>query len=71
MPSDAWPSELNLGLESAAPYLLYAAGIIAFFLLCSSILILTDGDLLSLAGVYTIAFLGVMSLFAFGNLVEI
>ncbi|HWY79336.1 MAG TPA: APC family permease [Candidatus Sulfotelmatobacter sp.] len=42
--------------------------IILFFLLCSSILIITKGDLLSLAGVYTIAFLGVMSLFAFGNL---
>lgn len=43
--------------------------IIAFFLLCSSILLITGGNLLSLAGVYTIAFLGVMSLFAFGNLV--
>ena len=43
--------------------------IIAFFLLCSSILIITKGDLLSLAGVYTIAFLGVMSSFAFGNLI--
>ncbi len=43
--------------------------IIAFFILCSSILIVTSGDLLSLAGVYTIAFLGVMSLFAFGNLI--
>ncbi len=40
-----------------------------FFILCSSILIITHGDLLSLAGVYTIAFLGVMSLFALGNLV--
>ncbi len=43
--------------------------IIAFFLLCSSILIATGGNLLSLAGVYTIAFLGVMSSFAFGNLI--
>lgn len=43
--------------------------IIAFFLLCSSILIATKGELLSLAGVYTIAFLGVMSLFAVGNLI--
>lgn len=40
-----------------------------FFLLCSSILILTKGNLLSLAGVYTIAFLGVMSSFALGNLI--
>lgn len=42
--------------------------IIAFFILCTSILLLTHGDLLSLAGVYTIAFLSVMTLFAFGNL---
>jgi len=39
-----------------------------FFLLSASILILTRGKLLSLAGVYTIAFLSVMSLFALGNL---
>jgi len=39
-----------------------------FFLLCASILMLTQGKLLSLAGVYTIAFLSVMSLFALGNL---
>ncbi len=43
--------------------------IIAFFVLCSSILLITQGELLSLAGVYTISFLGVMSLFALGNLV--
>ena len=43
--------------------------VITFFLLCSSILIATHGDLLSLAGVYTIAFLGVMTMFAFGNLI--
>jgi len=42
--------------------------IIAFFLLCSSILLLTEGSLLSLAGVYTISFLGVMTLFGFGNI---
>lgn len=40
-----------------------------FFALCSSILVVTRGELLSLAGVYTISFLGVMSLFAFGNLI--
>ncbi|HYK09094.1 MAG TPA: APC family permease [Candidatus Eisenbacteria bacterium] len=40
-----------------------------FFLLCTSILIITKGDLLSLAGVYTIAFLSVMSMFALGNLI--
>lgn len=43
--------------------------IFAFFALCASILLLTRGELLSLAGVYTISFLGVMSLFAVGNLV--
>ncbi len=42
--------------------------IIAFFLLCSSILLLTRGNLLSLAGVYTISFLGVMTLFGLGNI---
>lgn len=43
--------------------------VLTFFLLTSSIFILTRGELLSLAGVYTISFLGVMSLFALGNLV--
>ncbi|MEP7103647.1 MAG: APC family permease [Candidatus Dojkabacteria bacterium] len=43
--------------------------IILFFLLCTSILLVTRGDLLSLAGVYTISFLGVMTLFALGNLI--
>ena len=42
--------------------------IIAFFLLCSSILLVTQGSLLSLAGVYTISFLGVMTLFGIGNI---
>ncbi|RLA93494.1 MAG: APC family permease [Deltaproteobacteria bacterium] len=42
--------------------------IIGFFLLCTSILLVTQGSLLSLAGVYTISFLGVMSLFALGNI---
>ncbi len=43
--------------------------IVTFFVLCTSILLITKGDLLSLAGVYTISFLGVMSLFALGNLI--
>lgn len=43
--------------------------VITFFLLCASILFITRGQLLSLAGVYTISFLGVMSLFALGNLI--
>jgi amino acid transporter len=42
--------------------------IISFFLLCSSILLVTRGSLLSLAGVYTISFLGVMTLFGIGNI---
>lgn len=41
---------------------------IAFFLLCVTILVITQGDLKALAGVYTIAFLSVMVLFGFGNL---
>ncbi len=43
--------------------------IIFFFFLCTSILLVTNGELLSLAGMYTISFLGVMSLFAFGNMI--
>ena len=42
--------------------------IISFFLLCSSIMLVTGGSLLSLAGVYTISFLGVMTLFGIGNI---
>ncbi|MGE0325457.1 MAG: APC family permease [Polyangiaceae bacterium] len=41
--------------------------IISFFLLCCSILFITKGDVGTLAGVYTISFLGVMLLFALGN----
>lgn len=43
--------------------------VIAFALLCLSILWITGGALLSLAGVYTISFLGVMTLFAIGNMI--
>jgi len=42
--------------------------IIGFFLLCTSILLVTKGSLLSLAGVYTISFLGVMTLFGLGDI---
>lgn len=42
--------------------------IIGFMILCVSILYLTGGELLSLAGVYTISFLGVMTLFGIGNI---
>ena len=41
--------------------------IMGFFGLCASILYVTDADILVLGGVYTIAFLGVMALFAAGN----
>ena len=39
-----------------------------FFLLCASVLLVTQGDLYQLAGIYTIAFLSVMILFAIGNM---
>lgn len=42
--------------------------IIAFFALCTSILLVTAGDLTRLAGVYTLSFLSVMALFAIGNM---
>ncbi len=42
--------------------------IIAFFILCISILFATQGNLQSLAGVYTFSFLAVMALFGIGNL---
>ena len=41
---------------------------IAFFILCVSILLITEGKLGALAGVYTISFLSVMILFGFGNI---
>ncbi len=43
--------------------------LIMFFALCTSILLVTKGNLLSLAGVYAISFLGVMTMFALGNLI--
>lgn len=42
--------------------------IATFFLLSVSILLITKGDLKSLAAVYTLAFLSVMALFTIGNL---
>ena len=50
--------------KKGSSYLIF----ITFFLLSVSILILTEGDLEALAGVYTIAFLGVMILFGIGNM---
>ncbi len=46
----------------------YPLIILGFMVLCISILYLTQGQLLSLAGVYTISFLGVMTFFAVGNI---
>jgi len=40
----------------------------AFFILCVSVLMITAGELGALAGVYTISFLAVMTLFAAGNI---
>jgi amino acid transporter len=42
--------------------------IISFLVLCVSVLFVTKGNLLSLAGVYTFSFLAVMGLFGIGNL---
>jgi len=41
---------------------------LVFLALCASIVLLTQGDTLALAGVYTISFLCVMTLFAIGNM---
>jgi amino acid transporter len=42
--------------------------LITFFILCTSVLFVTGGELAPLAGVYTISFLSVMAFFALGNL---
>ncbi|MEO7975591.1 APC family permease [Flavobacterium sp.] len=42
--------------------------IITFLILCLSVMIVTKGELESLAGVYTFSFLAVMALFGIGNL---
>lgn len=42
--------------------------VIGFLLLCLSVLFVTKGDLIALAGVYTFSFLTVMALFGLGNL---
>lgn len=42
--------------------------VIAFFILSVSVLAVTRGSLITLAGVYTISFLSVMALFGMGNL---
>ena len=47
----------------------YARIIIAFFLMCVSILLVSKGDIPTLGGIYAIAFLAVMTMFAISNLI--
>ncbi len=42
--------------------------IVMFFILCVSVLLITNGNVKLLAGVYTISFLSVMALFGIGNI---
>ncbi|MEZ4287611.1 MAG: APC family permease [Polyangiales bacterium] len=42
--------------------------VISFFLICTTILFITNGQIETLAGVYTLSFLSVMALFAIGNM---
>lgn len=58
------PSILLTKNSRKSSYLIF----ILFFVLCTSVLFVTGGDLAELAGVYTIAFLSVMVLFGIGNL---
>ncbi|MBC8768615.1 APC family permease [Arenibacter sp. BSSL-BM3] len=50
--------------KAGSSYMIYTL----FFFLCVSILMVTQGNLAKLAGVYTIAFLSVMVLFGIGNM---
>ncbi len=66
----------RMALDRCLPQFLLKTGrrgtthriIIAFFILCVSILLITEGQLKALAGVYTISFLAVMALFGLGNI---
>ena len=66
----------RMALDRCLPQLLLRTGkrntnyliTICFFLLCTSIVLVTKGELFTIAAVYTISFLGVMSLFAAGNI---
>ncbi len=58
------PKEILRKNKRGSSFLIF----IAFFLLSVSVLLITEGNLEKLAGVYTIAFLGVMVLFGIGNL---
>ena len=54
---------LKMNKKGSSPRIL-----ITFYLLCLSILLITQGEIGPLAGVYTISFLSVMAFFGFGNL---
>ncbi|AYA38552.1 APC family permease [Hymenobacter oligotrophus] len=58
-----WPQSFLKENRRGSNYII----LIAFFLLCVSILLITRGELGPLAGVYTISFLAVMAFFAIGN----
>jgi len=58
------PEVLLKKTKKGSNYLIF----VLFFGLCVSILLITQGNLAKLAGVYTIAFLSVMILFGIGNL---
>ncbi len=66
----------RMALDRCLPQFLLKTGrrgtthriIIAFFILCVSIYLITEGQLKALAGVYTISFLAVMALFGLGNI---
>ncbi|MCG6911945.1 MAG: APC family permease [Deltaproteobacteria bacterium] len=66
----------RMALDRCLPQFLLKTGrrgtthriIIAFFMLCVSIFLITEGQLKALAGVYTISFLAVMALFGLGNI---
>ncbi|MEO6948440.1 MAG: APC family permease [Ginsengibacter sp.] len=54
---------LKMNKKGSSPRIL-----ITFYILCLSILFITEGKLGPLSGVYTISFLSVMAFFGFGNL---
>lgn len=58
------PKFLLASCRRGTPYRIIAT----FFVLCVSVLLITHGDLESLAAVYALSFLSVMALFAIGNL---
>ncbi|MYH28977.1 MAG: APC family permease [Acidobacteria bacterium] len=55
-------------LLKSSPRRTYHRIIVLFFCVCVSILLITEGRLEALAGVYTLSFLSVMALFGVGNI---